>query len=785
MNKELSKYLLRWWALAALLFNTVNGPVSAASPPSRPQSGGGSQTQTTYADFNQTCATPIYTRVIPQRGEGVELAAQFSDSFVGTTLDLTTRWDKGEWGTEPFTPTVSGGRATLPAAPTDGQGGRVRSQPTFTRGILEAEAEFGAGKFQHIGFGGDVLDQRYFIFSTFDDPSKLFVRVNNDATEQRVEVGNLPTGFHRYRVEWAAHPTEALSDTVAFYMDDQFITSFIIDNVGAQNFYAYMSNDGLAPLVVDNLQVMPGYASSGTYESCVLDAGDMHSWGSVNWDAQIPISGTLAMETRSSFDKNSWSSWTQVITSTGSPIVVQQRYAQYRVTLTTTDVVTSPFLDAITLNYSPSMLALAMTDRNTLTATVGTPVTYALSVTVPQTQTYGLVVTHTLPAGLKYDSLTGVATSGTTASPTVSASAPNDGSAPVTVKLDFGDAVFITLTASITIPTVVANVLDNQAGKVFTASTTATYKNEAGVTQSLPAITDSFTLTEPVLTFNKTVQSIASPFNVNRLVTYRLVVSHPGGANTGSAYDVIVGDLVPAALTLQTPITVSVSGGAGGYTSSVLTNTVAVTVTAIPPGGTVTVDLSARLNAGAQMGEVITNTAGVIWTSRAGASGEERTDLGGVNDYFAISSVPAMVQMPDMALTLSDGGVSISVGTGNVPLTYTLSYTNLGNFTAPGVVITETLPAGTTFNSALSPVGWNCVASTCTYTVGAVAVGITGTVNFVVNVNPLQSATIITNTATIATNGTNGPEATLANNTATETTPGLLRLYLPLVMKTP
>ena len=57
---------------------------------------------------------------------------------------------------------------------------------------------------------------------------------------------------------------------------------------------------------------------------------------------------------------------------------------------------------------------------------------------------------------------------------------------------------------------------------------------------------------------------------------------------------------------------------------------------------------------------------------------------------------------------------------------YTLSYTNAGTQNATGVVLTETVPANTTFNAGGSTAGWVCVpdnnaGSSCTLTLGALA----------------------------------------------------------------
>jgi uncharacterized repeat protein (TIGR01451 family) len=127
-----------------------------------------------------------------------------------------------------------------------------------------------------------------------------------------------------------------------------------------------------------------------------------------------------------------------------------------------------------------------------------------------------------------------------------------------------------------------------------------------------------------------------------------------------------------------------------------------------------------------------------------------------------------------LSLYKDDGGITVEPGD---VLTYTLTYANSGGLSS-GVILTETVPLFTTFNPAASTAGWSCLpdntaGSICTLTVGTVAAGDDGSVNFVLDVdNPLApNVTQLENTAIIGDDGSNGPDQNPADNTATDTTP--------------
>ena len=77
---------------------------------------------------------------------------------------------------------------------------------------------------------------------------------------------------------------------------------------------------------------------------------------------------------------------------------------------------------------------------------------------------------------------------------------------------------------------------------------------------------------------------------------------------------------------------------------------------------------------------------------------------------------------PDLRLTKALAGARPTVGPGEQGL-YRLAYSNVGAQTATGVVVTETVPANTTFSAAGSSAGWSCAdgaaaGTACTFPVG-------------------------------------------------------------------
>jgi uncharacterized repeat protein (TIGR01451 family) len=103
-------------------------------------------------------------------------------------------------------------------------------------------------------------------------------------------------------------------------------------------------------------------------------------------------------------------------------------------------------------------------------------------------------------------------------------------------------------------------------------------------------------------------------------------------------------------------------------------------------------------------------------------------------------------------------------GTGGT-LTYTLVVTNNGPNAASGVTVTDTLPAGTTFQSS-TPAGVCSGTTTITCNAGTVANG--GTATFTLTITLPSTPGPITNTATV-TAAPQNPDANPSNNTAMST----------------
>ena len=118
---------------------------------------------------------------------------------------------------------------------------------------------------------------------------------------------------------------------------------------------------------------------------------------------------------------------------------------------------------------------------------------------------------------------------------------------------------------------------------------------------------------------------------------------------------------------------------------------------------------------------------------------------------------------PDLGLEKAGDMETVSPG-GRI--VYTLTYTNTGTQGATGVVITETVPVGTTFFAGQSTEGWSCpdgspAGTECAFEVGDLPVGVSASVMFAVRVNQnlrLGQEGQIVNTAVINDDRTNGED---------------------------
>ncbi|HOU13524.1 MAG TPA: hypothetical protein PKZ84_10440 [Anaerolineae bacterium] len=279
---------------------------------------------------------------------------------------------------------------------------------------------------------------------------------------------------------------------------------------------------------------------------------------------------------------------------------------------------------------------------------------------------------------------------------------------------------------------------------VTALTNTATLRDQRGFAAT--ALDSDAVDANPVLVLDKANAITATVPGAT--VVYTLTLTNNGNQ---AATGVVLSDTLPAEVAF-------VAASAGGVEST--PGVVAWPTFALPGGGasavrTLTVAVHPTLPAGR---ELLINTAAAT-DDRGFAAAAHHADT--------------LIAAPDLALAKQDGGVAYPGAT----ITYTLSYTNSGVQGATGVVIAETVPANAVFNANASSPGWTCLdgapaGTLCTYPVGDLAAGSSGSVLFAVRIAaPLPSGVRqIVNTASIADDGSNGADTDPTNNTADSVT---------------
>lgn len=373
--------------------------------------------------------------------------------------------------------------------------------------------------------------------------------------------------------------------------------------------------------------------------------------------------------------------------------------------------------DTAQASFATEGAGIVKDDGGVTQAVVGETIYVTLTIAAPLGTLQDASVVDTLPAGLIYggvQSYNGITPGPGASVPVFSASAPNDGSAPVVLTWGFGDATVTASPVTITYQAVVANVDTNVQDTDLVNEVHFYYTDVAGNLQD-ESDTDGFSIDEPDLSVDKTHAAFAVTPDAGDQVHYIVTIA-PTASSQATAYDVHFTDTLPGDLTLTlASIQVTLNGGAAGVSNASSGNTVDLTISSIPntPGTSVVIEYLATLANTVTPAQLISNTADLTWTSTPGSNPDERDGSGvGPNDYHATDSDSFNVRDPAFSKTLAEpSAIHTTPPNTTIGETFYFELTvTLPEGTTPALVIVDDLPVGMAYvsgSASLAPGDFN------------------------------------------------------------------------------
>jgi hypothetical protein len=265
----------------------------------------------------------------------VELG-KFDEAFNGTALPAG-------WTSTPAGATVTGGALTVDAALADSH---VTALPGSS---LRFRATFDGQPFQHVGFGaGFATGTPWAIFSTAASGTLIVVRTSNGTDPETELAVPITAGPHDFRIDWTATGFVYSIDGAAVATHNVPITAPMAPQASDAT--------ATAPLLIDSMGLRT--ATTGTFTSKVLDAGDARV-ASMSFMPTADPAAQVTYQLRSGPTPTAggagWSGW--VAPSAAPP----RRYVQYKATLTTPNVATTPRLTGAAVDFRIDSTAPAVT----------------------------------------------------------------------------------------------------------------------------------------------------------------------------------------------------------------------------------------------------------------------------------------------------------------------------------------------------------------------------------------------------------------------------------------
>jgi uncharacterized repeat protein (TIGR01451 family)/fimbrial isopeptide formation D2 family protein len=420
-------------------------------------------------------------------------------------------------------------------------------------------------------------------------------------------------------------------------------------------------------------------------------------------------------------------------------------------------------------------------------ATIGQEVAYEIRVpgTPSDRPVYDVVVTDTLDENLEYLGMTQLG------GPTVTDNSAAPDLTFSVAQIPAGQQVVIEVSAR------VRNVLTAQQGVAVDNTASYTYANSAGGTTqpALASATVTVHILEPhIMSITKSANPVAPA--AGEAVRYSVTLTASGTNYSSDVFDVKLTDVLSPGLVYVGNPAVTAGAGVGAD------NTIAAPVITgdginqaqtllwslddgnadidIAEGTSVTISYDVRVVDGA-LAQSLTNSAVAEWTGIDGASDYERDGsdgIGELNDYVTAPATATISNLP-LLYALKTAQIQEDYGTPGIvdpdctpptcdSLLYTIVLTNSGGVPATGVVLTDSVPANTTYEADSlrlngSPVGPDggvspliaglTVQSSDDPGAGIISAGESALVTFEARVNAgVSTGTLITNQGSFTSN---------------------------------
>jgi uncharacterized repeat protein (TIGR01451 family) len=376
-------------------------------------------------------------------------------------------------------------------------------------------------------------------------------------------------------------------------------------------------------------------------------------------------------------------------------------------------------------------LSIAKTTGATSVAPGGT-VTYTITIhnSGPSTAT-SVVMSDTLPASLLFQSITPVAGFSCT-TPAVGVTGTINCSGGTLTN--GANAVF-------TLTTTIANNASGSINNSASASSATFDPNSGNGSGGAPAVTVSNGPSADLSLTKTTPSSGAAP---GATIVYTLT-AHNAGPDAAST--VVMTDTLPASLLFQSIVTPA------GFNC---------TTPAVGASGTITCNSATMANAANATFTLTVRVAGNASGSITN-SGSISSATGDPNAGNGSSSAPPVTVLPssiDLSLTKT---TQSSTATPGSTISYTITVANAGPSTATNVTMTDVLPAGLQFVSAVPSQGSCSGTTTVTCTLGSILSGGSATITLqgtvTSNSGSITNSATVTATETDSNPGNNGGSA--------------------------